>query len=58
MVYRNLYLYKYENVCVSVCLSVRVFLGHLESNLDTLCIKLPFRPEKVLNKNIFDRRFH
>ena len=37
-----LYLYKYENVC----LSVRVFLGHLESDSDTLWQKVCFRPRK------------
>ena len=35
-----LYLYKYENVCVcvcvSVCLCIRAFLGHLESDWDTI----------------------
>ena len=39
----NLYLYKYENVCLSVCLSVclfaHVFLGHFETDWDTLGTK-------------------
>ena len=39
-----LYLYKFENVCLSVCLFARVFLGHLESDWDTLWHKAAFRP--------------
>ena len=31
-----LYLYKYENVCLSVCLFVQLFLGHFETDGDTL----------------------
>ena len=37
---KNLYLYKYENVCLSVCLSV---CSHLESDWDTLWHKCAFR---------------
>ena len=40
----HLYLYKYENVCLSVCVFVRVFLGNLESDLETLWHKVAFRP--------------
>ena len=37
-----LYLYKYENVCVFVCLSVHVLLGHFETDWETLWHKLAF----------------
>ena len=39
-----LYIYKYENVCVFVCLWFRVFLGHLESDWDTLWHKCDLMP--------------
>ena len=32
----HLYLYKYENVCPCVCVCIRVFLGYLETDWDTL----------------------
>jgi len=32
------------SVCLSVCLCIRVFLGHLESDWDTLWHKRAFRP--------------
>ena len=37
-----LYLYKYENVCLFICLSVHVFLGHFETDRDSLWHKLFF----------------
>ena len=36
----QLYLYKYENVCLFVCLSVHVFLDHSETDSETLWHKL------------------
>ena len=40
----NLYLYKYENICVFVCLFLTAFIGHLESDWDTLWHKAAIRP--------------
>ena len=53
---RYLYLYKYEKVCVCVCF--RVFLGHLESDWDTLWHKCALMPRngsknKISKKVIF-----
>ena len=39
-----LYLYKYENVCLSVCVFLRVFLCHLKSDWETFWHKAAFRP--------------
>ena len=36
----------YINMKMSVCLFVRIFLGHLESDWDTLWQKVGFRPRK------------
>ena len=40
-IFCHLYLYKYENVCLSwfVCLFAHIFLGHFETDLDTLGTK-------------------
>ena len=43
----SLYLYQYINVC----LFVRVFLGHSESDWDTLWHKVAFRPRMSSKKN-------
>ena len=52
-----LYLYKYENVCLSVCLFVRVFLSHLESDWDTLWHNGSFRSRKGSKTIIFQKSF-
>ena len=49
-------------VCVSVCVSVRVFLGHLESDWDTLWHKVSFRPRmssktKKIKKSYFPQSY-
>ena len=55
----NLYLYKYENVCVYVCvcvfvcLFVSVFLGHFETNWDSLWHKVAIYPRKCSNTKIY-----
>ena len=42
----NLYLYKYENVYLSVCVCVfeRLFLGHFETDWETLWHAVAYRP--------------
>ena len=39
----SLYLYKYEIVCLSVCLFVTAFLGHFQTDWDTHWHKVAFR---------------
>ena len=55
----NLYLYKYENVCLCVCVCVcfRVFLGHLQSDWDTLWPKVAFWPRNGSKTIIFQKKF-
>ena len=51
----NLYLYKYENVCLSVCLFVTAFLGHFETDWDTLWHIVSFYPREGSKTIVFKK---
>ena len=61
LLYISTYINTKMSVCVSVCLFDRVFLGHLESDLETLWLKVDSRPRmssktiKFQKKVIFRR---